>query len=163
VSGPIAISAIVLHEKPVGLVINIAPLRFILALVPASESPLLSGKSYDRPATITMLGANNGGGKVVFRWKGSAGGPGFGHPWLCGDTSAKCPLIFVSSMRQHRHLNNAIPERATGVVLFNISRLSTMRAVFQQARGCSDGISCSSPRTRTALWALKTWNEDRRI
>jgi hypothetical protein len=72
VEQPLQAAALIDNGNPVGILVSIAPLRFALAVVPPSDnSPLLSGKSFFRPATITMADLPNG--KVILTWDGKAG------------------------------------------------------------------------------------------
>jgi hypothetical protein len=72
VEQPLQAAALIDNGNPVGVLVSIAPLRFALAVVPPGDnSPLLSGKSFYRPATITMADLTNG--KIIFTWKGKAG------------------------------------------------------------------------------------------
>jgi len=69
---PLQAGALIDSGNPVGILISIAPLRFALAVVPPDDnSPLLSGKSFYRPATITMTNLQNG--KIIFNWDGKGG------------------------------------------------------------------------------------------
>ncbi len=71
VDQPFSAGALTADGRPIGILINVAPLRFALAAVPpADDSPLLASKSSYRPATITM--ANLPNGKILFKWDGTA-------------------------------------------------------------------------------------------
>lgn len=72
VEQPLQAAALINNGKTLGLLVAIAPLRFALAVMPPDDkSPLLSGKSFYRPATITMKDLPNA--KVTFAWDGKAG------------------------------------------------------------------------------------------
>jgi hypothetical protein len=72
VEQPLQAAALIDSGTPVGVLVSIAPLRFALAVVPpVDNSPLLSGKSFYRPATITMANLTNG--KIIFTWEGKSG------------------------------------------------------------------------------------------
>jgi hypothetical protein len=67
----IEVAAVVAAGQPVAVIVNIAPLRFALTVTPEGKSvPILAGKSFFRPATITILGPNGVSHKISFRWNG---------------------------------------------------------------------------------------------
>jgi hypothetical protein len=69
----IEVAAVALAGEPVAIIVNIAPLRFALALTPEGRNTqILAGKSFFRPAAITVSGPNGINHKIVFRWEGGA-------------------------------------------------------------------------------------------
>jgi hypothetical protein len=69
----IEVAAIAIAGESVAIIVNIAPLRFALALTLwGGDTPILAGKSFFRPASITVSGPKGINHKIAFRWKGES-------------------------------------------------------------------------------------------
>lgn len=72
----IEVAAFADAEEPVAVMVNIAPLRFVLTLTPEGRhSPVLVGKSWFQPGAITVAGPNGINHRIVFKWKGGTNHP----------------------------------------------------------------------------------------
>jgi hypothetical protein len=65
-------AAAIVDGNPVAILVSVALLRFAVTVTPEGKnSPLLAGKSFFRPASITILGPRSS--KIRFTWTGDSG------------------------------------------------------------------------------------------